>query len=90
MAGISFEIQQSFGVLSKNNKEWQKEINLVKWQDNKPKLDIRDWAPEYKKMGRGITLTPDEAEKAREVFQNLDIELLREVYDAADNAGNNH
>ena len=90
MANISFEIQQSFGVLSKNNKEWQKEINLVKWQDNRPKLDIRDWDPEYKKMGRGITLTPDETEKAREIFQNLDVESLREAYNSSNEPDNEH
>ena len=29
----------------------------------KNQYDIRDWAPEHEKMGKGVTLTHDEAEK---------------------------
>ena len=87
MASVSFEIQKNFGVLGKNNKEWQKEINLVKWQEGRPKLDIRDWDPQYKKMGRGITLTPDEVEKAIEVLNGLDIDLLRKAYGVVPQSG---
>lgn len=25
------------------------------------KLDVRDWAPEHEKMGKGVTLTENEA-----------------------------
>jgi hypothetical protein len=31
-------------------------------------LDIRDWSPEHEKMGKGITLTPDEAGKLVELL----------------------
>ena len=82
MANLSFEIQKSFGVLSKNDKEWQKEINIVRWHENRPKLDIRDWDSEHKKMGRGITFTPEEVEKAIEVFKSIDVEILREAYNS--------
>ena len=36
-----------------------------------PKLDIRDWAPEHEKMGKGITLTEEEAEKLAKYLQTL-------------------
>ena len=32
------------------------------------KYDIRDWAPEHEKMGKGITLT---AEETRELYKIL-------------------
>lgn len=31
--------------------------------------DIRDWAPEHEKMGKGITLTDEEAKALLELLQ---------------------
>ena len=36
-----------------------------------PKLDIRDWAPEHEKMGKGITLSEEEAEKLAGLLQTM-------------------
>ena len=60
MADIKFEITKHIGVLSEGSKGWRKELNLVSWNDREPKYDIRDWAPEYAKMGKGVTLSEDE------------------------------
>ena len=30
-----------------------------------PKYDIRDWAPEHEKMGKGVTLSEDEMAKLK-------------------------
>ena len=62
MAEFSFEILQEIGVLSESPKEWRKELNLVSWNGATPKYDIREWAPGHEKMGKGITLTVEEAE----------------------------
>ena len=62
MADIKFEIKKEIGVLSENAKGWRKELNLISWNDAAPKYDVRDWAPEHEKMGKGITLTKEEAE----------------------------
>ena len=62
MADIKFEIRKEIGVLSENAKGWRKELNLISWNDAAPKYDIRDWAPEHEKMGKGVTLTKEEAE----------------------------
>lgn len=37
-------------------------VILHSWNDKEPKCDIRDWAPEHEKMGKGVTLSKDEAE----------------------------
>lgn len=60
MAGIKFEIVEHIGVLSENAKGWKKEINLISWNERDPKYDIRDWAPEHEKMGKGVTLSREE------------------------------
>lgn len=44
-------------------KGWTKELNKISWNGGEPKYDIRDWAPEHEKMGKGVTLTHNEAEK---------------------------
>lgn len=63
MADIKYEIKKELAVLSENKKGWQKQLNLISWNDGKPKYDIRDWAPGREKMGKGITLTEEEMEK---------------------------
>lgn len=63
MADIKYEIKEELGVLSENSKGWRKELNLISWNDGEPKYDIRDWAPNHEKMGKGITLTKDEAKE---------------------------
>ncbi|MGX8797663.1 YdbC family protein [Fusibacter sp. JL298sf-3] len=60
MAEIKYEIVETLGVLSENAKGWRKELNLVSWNGREPKYDLRDWAPEHEKMGKGVTLTEQE------------------------------
>ena len=38
-------------------KDWKKELNMISWNGAAEKYDIRDWAPEHEKMGKGITLS---------------------------------
>ena len=60
MADIKYEIIEEIGVLSENTRGWRKELNLVSWNGAAAKYDLRDWAPDHEKMGKGITLTKDE------------------------------
>lgn len=76
MGDIKFNITQSLGVLSEGSKGWQKEINLVSWNERKPKIDIRDWAPEHEKMGKGVTLSKEELKKLKELLNGIDLEAL--------------
>ena len=68
MADIKFEITEHIGVLSEGSKGWTKEINRVSWNDREPKVDIREWSPDHTKMGKGITLTDEEAQKLKELL----------------------
>jgi len=63
MSDIKYEIVKEIGVLSESSKGWTKELNLVSWNDKEPKYDLRDWAPDHEKMGKGVTLSKDEAEE---------------------------
>ena len=74
MADIKYEIKEELGTLSENAKGWSKELNLISWNDGAPKYDIRDWAPEHEKMGKGVTLTKEEAAA---LFELLKVVLSR-------------
>lgn len=69
MPDIVFEITKHFGVLSEEKSGWRKELNLVSWNNRAPKLDIRDWSPDHEKMGKGVTLTKEEAQKLQNLLQ---------------------
>ncbi|GHV82154.1 hypothetical protein AGMMS49991_07120 [Spirochaetia bacterium] len=69
MPDISFDILKCFGVISEEKGGWKKELNLVSWNGRSPKFDIRDWEPGHEKMGKGITLTREEAELLAEYLQ---------------------
>lgn len=60
MAEFKYEIIKTIGVLSKGSKGWQKELNLISWNDKPPKYDIREWSPDRQKMGKGVTLSEEE------------------------------
>jgi hypothetical protein len=70
MAEIKFEIIKKFGVLSKSEKGWAKELNLVSWNDREPKYDIRDWSPDGKTMGKGVTLSTEELLALQELLNH--------------------
>lgn len=69
MADITFEIVKELGVISETSKGWTRELNLVSWNDNEPKFDIRDWSPDHTRMSKGVTFTEEEMEKLVELFQ---------------------
>lgn len=70
---IKYEIIKEIGVLSENAKGWRKEINLISWNDREPKYDIRDWAPEHEKMGKGVTLSTEELKKLRDLLNEMEL-----------------
>ena len=68
---FSYEIIEEIAVLSENNKGWRKELNLVSWNGRPPKFDLRDWAPDHEKMGKGLTLTNEEFEALQKAIVNM-------------------
>lgn len=56
---IKCEIVQHLCVLEERNAGWNLEFNVVKWNDEDPKYDIRPWNEDHSKCGKGITLTEE-------------------------------
>ena len=67
---FSFKIVKHIGIISENDSNWSKELNLVSWNGKEPCFDIRLWSPAHDKMSRGITLSEDEMDKLYSVLMN--------------------
>ena len=66
---FAFEIKKHLGVIAEYSNGYKKEVNIISWNGNDPKIDIRDWDSEHAKMSRGITLHKEEAEKLLEILK---------------------
>jgi hypothetical protein len=73
MADIRYDIKNTIGVLSESSKGWKKELNLISWNGKTEKYDIREWAPEHEKMGKGVTFTTEELKRLRDLLNNLNL-----------------
>ena len=76
MSELKYEIKKKIAVLGESTKGWKKEVNVISWNEGKPKIDIRDWEGEHKKMGKGITLNKEEITELKKVLMNADIDML--------------
>ena len=73
MAEIKFEIEKELGSISESAKGWTKELNLISWNGKEAKYDLRDWAPEHEKMGKGVALSSDELKKLRDLLNEMNL-----------------
>jgi hypothetical protein len=73
VAEIKFEIKETVGTLSQSPKGWNKELNLISWNGKEPKYDLREWAPEHEKMGKGVTLTLEELKKLKDLLNGIEL-----------------
>lgn len=70
MKDIQYEIVKEIAVLSKSDSGYTKEINLISWNGNEPKYDIRSFSPNREKCGKGITLTESEVKTLLKALKN--------------------
>jgi hypothetical protein len=73
MPEIKYEIIKKIGVLSKSASGWEKQLNLVSWNDRDPKYDLRDWAPDGEKMGKGVTLSTEELLALKDLLNKIEL-----------------
>ncbi len=70
---FTFKVVEEVGVLSEGAGGWQKEMNLVSWNERDPKYDIREWDANHEKMRKGVTLTVDELVELRSILNDMDL-----------------
>jgi hypothetical protein len=76
MSEFNFEIIKHIGVIGEGTKGWKKEVNIVKWNNRNPKMDIRDWDQNNVKMGRGVTLNKEEVSELKNLLNDIDLDDL--------------
>ena len=73
MADIKYEIKETIGIIAESAKGWKKELNLISWNGKEAKYDLREWSPEYEKMGKGVTLSNEELKALKELLNSIEI-----------------
>lgn len=76
MAEIKYDIIEELGTIGEGTKGWNKEVNLISWNNRKAKIDIRDWDEKHEKMGKGITLSKEELKALKSLLNSLEIDEL--------------
>jgi hypothetical protein len=71
MSENKYKIIKKIGVLSKSDTGWTKEINLIRWNDQEPEYDLREWSPDRKRRGKGVTLSEKEVTALKEFLNAM-------------------
>ena len=72
MQEVTKEIIKHYGILSESEKGWTKELNLVSWNGRDPRFDIREWAPDKNKTGKGITMKQAEFGLLKSIVNSIE------------------
>ena len=73
MAEIKYEVVQRVAVLSQRPRGWERQLNLISWNDGEPKYDIRDWSPDGSKMGKGISMTKEDLIALKGILDDMEL-----------------
>lgn len=74
---FNYEIVQHLGRLSESEgSTWAIEVNIIRYNGGAPKLDIRRWSLEERRMGKGIALSYEEAKRLKDLLPDEIIESL--------------
>ena len=60
-------------MLSTNARGWERQLNMVSWNGNPPKYDIRDWSPDGSRMAKGISLTEEELKTLKDILNDMEL-----------------
>ena len=73
MAEFKYEITERIAVLSQAPNGWERQLNMVSWNEREPKYDIRDWSPDGSKMSKGISMTRDELAALKGILDEMEL-----------------
>ena len=73
MAEFTYEVTERIAVLSTNARGWERQLNMVSWNGNPPKYDIRDWSPDGSKMSKGISMTKEELAALKGILDEMEL-----------------
>ena len=75
---FKYKIKEYFGVVAEEKGYKTLELNLVSFNDAKPKCDLRWWVNmgSRKTMGKGCTMTSEQLQALRDLLVSLPLEDL--------------
>ena len=73
MPEIKYEVVDKIGVVSEGNNGWNKELNLISWNEREPVYEIRTWSPDHENMGSGVSISAAEAKVLRDMLDALNL-----------------
>lgn len=65
---VTWKVIEEIAVLYVSQSGWAKELNMVSWNGDEPKYDVRWWNPTKTRIGKGFTFTPEELGLLKEVI----------------------
>ena len=72
MGRFSYNIDQALGILAQSEDgKFTTEVNMISYNNTRPKLDIRRWNRKEGKMLKGVALNWEETQKLLEILQEL-------------------
>ena len=81
MAEFTYEVTERIAVLSTNARGWERQLNMVSWNGNPPKYDIRDWSPDGSRMAKGISLTEEELKPLVDAWRQSNPRIVKFWWD---------
>ncbi len=73
MAEFTYEITERIAVLSTNASGWERQLNMISWNGNPPKYDIRDWSPDGSRMAKGISMTKEDLIALKDILNDMEL-----------------
>lgn len=83
MADFNFEIEEFIGSLKESDKhDWAKCVTRMKWNDGPANIDIRNINMSQNRIGKGISLSDEEADKLVDLLLEKDYGSLEAIKNA--------
>ena len=68
-----YEIVKEIAVAPADVNGWSLQLNLISWNENAPRYDLRAWSKERERMSKGKTLSTEEIMWLKNVLEGMDI-----------------
>ncbi|ALX47643.1 YdbC family protein [Lentibacillus amyloliquefaciens] len=65
---VDWDVIEEIAVLYESQAGWTKELNIISWNGDEPKYDVRWWNPDKTRLGKGFTFTADELSKLKVIL----------------------
>ena len=70
---VTWRIFKHYGVIGRDKNGWEKELNLVSWNERPARYDIRSWDHAHTRMTKGITLSKEETVALAQLFVTMNV-----------------